>query len=80
MNTSGGVGTFEIDKSNKEMKEENFEEIIESKEIIEDRILRIKHQMIDYTMKQQDISEKIKNLEKDIEILNIKVNDTISQQ
>jgi hypothetical protein len=34
------------------MKEENFEEIMESKDIIEDRLLRIKHQMIDYTMKQ----------------------------
>lgn len=54
VNTScGNVGnTFEYDKSQKDIKDENFEEIIESKEIIEDRILRIKHQMIDYTMKQ----------------------------
>jgi hypothetical protein len=37
------VGTFDIDKSEKDIKEENFEEIMESKEIIEDRILRIKH-------------------------------------
>lgn len=44
MNTSGGVGTFDIDKSEgKDIKDENFEEIMESKDIIEDRILRIKH-------------------------------------
>ena len=33
------------------MDDENFEEIIESKEIIEDRINRIKLQMIDFTVK-----------------------------
>jgi septal ring factor EnvC (AmiA/AmiB activator) len=41
----------------------------ETKEIIEDRINRIKTQIIEYTMKQQEISDKIANLEKDIEIL-----------
>lgn len=41
--------TFDVDKSLG--KEENFEEIMESKEIIEDRVLRLKHLMIDYTMK-----------------------------
>ena len=40
---------FEIDRSIG--KEENFEEIMESKDIIEDRVLRLKHMMIEYTIK-----------------------------
>jgi hypothetical protein len=32
-------------------KEDNFEEITESKDIIEDRINRLKSYMIDFTMK-----------------------------
>jgi hypothetical protein len=43
-------------------EEENFEEINESKEIIEERINRIKVHMIDFTVKQQEISDKIVNL------------------
>lgn len=53
----------------KSIKEDNFEEITESKDIIEDRIARIKNCMIDFTIKQQDLSEKMVNLEKDIVIL-----------
>jgi ribosome-binding protein aMBF1 (putative translation factor) len=53
----------------KDNKDDNFEEITESKDIIEDRINRIKTAIIDFTMKQQDLSDKITNLEKDIEIL-----------
>jgi hypothetical protein len=64
MNSS--LGNFEMEKS---IKEDNFEEITESKDIIEDRIARIKTSMIDFTIKQQDLSEKMVNLEKDIEIL-----------
>lgn len=36
--------------------------------------------MIDYTMKQQDLSEKILNLEKDIKLLHDKLDDTTGQQ
>lgn len=32
--------------------------------------------MVDFTMKQQDLSEKIKNLGKDIDILEFKLEDT----
>jgi hypothetical protein len=46
VNTS--LGNFDYDK---DTKDDNFEEITESKEIIEDRINRIKSVMIDYTMK-----------------------------
>jgi hypothetical protein len=46
VNTS--VGNFELDK---DPKDDNFEEITESKDIIEDRINRIKSAMIDFTMK-----------------------------
>ena len=73
-------GGYDQDKSLKDIKDENFEEITESKDIIEDRIFRIKLQMIDYTMKQQDFSEKIDTLEKDIDLLQIKLEDTTNQQ
>lgn len=68
-NHNTSVGNFDIDKSVKDIKEDNFEEITESKDIIEDRINRIKNSIIDFTMKQQDLSDKMSNLEKDIEIL-----------
>jgi archaellum component FlaC len=58
---------------------ENFEEINESREIVEDRINRLKLQMIDFTVKQYDISEKIASLKKDIELLQTKCDD-FSQQ
>ena len=58
---------------------ENFEEINESREIVEDRINRLKLQMIDNTVKQYDISEKIASLKKDIELLQTKCDD-FSQQ
>ena len=32
--------------------------------------------MIDFTMKQQDLSDKITNLDKDIEILQLNIEDT----
>jgi peptidoglycan hydrolase CwlO-like protein len=57
-------------------KEDNFEEISESKEIIEDRIGRIKATIIDLTLKQQELGEKTRSLEKDIEILQLKLEDT----
>jgi len=57
----------------------DFEEINESREIVEDRINRLKLQMIDFTVKQYDISEKIASLKKDIELLQTKCDD-FSQQ
>lgn len=47
-------------------KDENFEEITESKEIIEDRINKIKMVIVDFTIKQQDLTDKIQKQEKDI--------------
>lgn len=76
-NANTSVGNFEIEK---DLKDDNFEEITESKDIIEDRINRIKSVMIDHTMKQQDLSEKINNLQKDIELLQMKLEDTANQQ
>ena len=35
-------------------KDESFEEILESREIIEGKIFRIKSKMIDYTVRQWD--------------------------
>ncbi len=70
----------EHDQGYKDISEENFEEITESREIIEDRINRIKLKMIEFTMKQQDLSEKTKTLEKDIELLQAKLEDITNQQ
>lgn len=76
------MGTFEIDKSQRDGRtnDDNFEQIEESKDIIEDRINRIKNHIIELTMKQQDLSDKISNLGKDIEILQLKLEDTTTQQ
>ena len=57
------------------LDEDKFEEINESREIVEDRINRLKLQMIDFTVKQHDISEKIATLRKDIELLQTKCDD-----
>lgn len=58
----------------------DYEEINESREIVEDRINRLKLQMIDFTVKQYDISEKIASLKKDIELLQTKCDDFSQQQ
>jgi hypothetical protein len=42
---------------------------------VEDRINRLKLQMIDYTVKQHDINEKMAALKRDIEILQSKCDD-----
>ena len=60
--------------------DDNFEEINESREIIEDRINRLKLQMIDFTVKQQEISEKVLSLTKDNAILAQKLEDISAQQ
>jgi len=36
----------------KDINEENFEEINESKEMVEDRINKVKTRMVDFTLKQ----------------------------
>ena len=53
------------DGKGNDSNDDNFEEINESREIIEDRINRIKLQIIDFTVKQQEISEKVLSLTKD---------------
>ncbi len=60
--------------------EDNFEEISESREIVEDRINRMKLSMIDYTVKQQELSEKMVQLHKDKELLSLKLDDSIGCQ
>ena len=61
-------------------KEDTFEEVSESKEIVEDRVNRIKMSVIEATMKQQELSARTASLEKDIEILQLKLEDTAAQQ
>lgn len=66
------------DGKGNDSNDDNFEEINESREIIEDRINRIKLQIIDFTVKQQEISEKVLSLTKDNQLLAQKLDD-ISQ-
>ena len=73
-------GTYNLNDTDRDANEENFEQVEETKDIIEDRINRIKITIIEYTIKQQDFSEKISNQQKDIEILQLKLEDTVTQQ
>jgi|LauGreDrversion4_2_1035121.scaffolds.fasta_scaffold55232_1 hypothetical protein len=54
IDNSSNPGPLVVDED-----EDNFEEISESREIVEDRINRMKLSMIDYTVKQQELSEKM---------------------
>ena len=60
--------------------EQPFEEILENREIIEDKIFAIKCRIIDLTVRQWDVSEKIKALYSDIEILSTKIEETQNEQ
>ena len=64
IDNSSNPGPLVVDED-----EDNFEEISESREIVEDRINRMKLSMIDYTVKQQELSEKMVQLHKDKELL-----------
>ena len=68
------------DGKGNDSNDDNFEEINESREIIEDRINRIKLQIIDFTVKQQEISEKVLSLTKDNQLLAQKLEDISQQQ
>lgn len=59
---------------------DNFEEVGDSKEFIEERVLKIKLAVIDFTIKQQELTNKISTLQKDIELLSMKLDDTIQRQ
>ena len=48
---------------------DEFEELSESREIIEDRIFRLKLQMIDLTITQQELSSQSETLEADSKLL-----------
>ena len=61
-------------------EQERFEEILENREIIEDKIFMIKCRIVDLTVRQWDVSEKIKALYSDIEILSTKVEETQNEQ
>jgi len=65
--------------SKQERKEENFEEIVESKEIIEDRINRQKYAMVEFTLKQQEVKEGVQKLEKDIRLLKEKLDESLKK-
>jgi hypothetical protein len=51
--------------------EEDFEQLGESREIIEDKILRIRLQMVDLTISQQELSAKIETLALDTQTLSV---------
>jgi len=49
--------------------EDEFEDLSESREIIEDRIFKVRLQMINLTITQQELSSQSKTLENDISLL-----------
>ena len=66
--------TNQVPKLEKKMDDLNiiddeFEELSESREIIEHKIFRLKLQMIDHTISQQEISNQRETLLADIKIL-----------
>lgn len=60
-----------------EEKDESFEEILESRDIIESKIFSIKQRMIDFTVRQWDTQTKITALRSDIDILQEKIDETL---
>lgn len=67
-------------QSTPEEQPEAFDEILESREMIEAKIFRIKCRMIDFILRQQDIQAKIDSLQNDIKILDRKIEETQSEQ
>jgi len=63
-----------------EEQPEPFEEVLESREMIEARIFSIKCRMMDFTLRQQDIQDKIGGLRNDIKILDRKTEETQGEQ
>ena len=57
------------DSNKNKSEDDNFEEILESSEMIEEKIFKIKSWMIDFTLKQLDIQKKIEEINSDISIL-----------
>ena len=57
------------DSNKNKSDDDNFEEILESSEMIEEKIFKIKSWMIDFTLKQLDIQKKIEEINSDITIL-----------
>ena len=57
------------DSNKNKSDDDNFEEILESSEMIEEKIFKIKSWMIDFTLKQLDIQKKIEEINSDISIL-----------
>ena len=56
------------------------EPVLDSREVIEDKIFAIKCRMIDFTVRQWDISSKIQNLNSDIRLLENKIAETHADQ
>ena len=57
------------DSNKNKVDDDKFEEILESSEMIEEKIFKIKSWMIDFTLKQLDIQKKIEEINSDISIL-----------
>jgi len=56
------------------------EPVLDSREVIEDKIFAIKCRMIDFTVRQWDISSKIQDLKSDISLLENKIAETHADQ
>lgn len=65
MNEQSASTATPVIQQTQPQKDDDFEELSESREIIEDRIFRLKLQMIDLTIKQQELTSKKETLATD---------------
>lgn len=78
--TGGDTGLSLLSNKAEDDEGDDFEEILESREIIEDKIFAIKCRIIDFTVRQWDLSEKVMALHSDIDILSNKIEETQNEQ
>jgi hypothetical protein len=60
--------------------QQSFEEVVESKEMIEEKVNRRKYKLVDLTLAQRDIAHNIEKLEGENDILKERIKDCMAQQ
>lgn len=71
---------FNEDVISPQSPEAPFEEILESREMIEERIFSIKSRMIDFVIRQWDIERKMVDFNSDVSVLQTKIDDSLVEQ
>lgn len=66
--------------ADEESADKSFEEVVESREMIQERITAIKCRMVDFTVRQWDIQQAIVDMEGDIKTFESKIDQTLEEQ